>query len=351
MNTLLPDQSLLVLVVLILMLLGLALLLIGFTFLLRLRNEQELRLLAQLKRRWEPELFELLQDPHRLKTMWELVGEREHLAFLDFILPYAQRLEGSERDTLRRAAAPYLSEVLPLLKHRRIGTRARAVQTLGTLGLPGFAQEVKGAIQDPSPFVAALASRLLAHELGVEMAPELCASLPRFKNFRIWYLVDMVAAMGPGAVPAIRAALEDLDMPVRTRAVAAHALSVLRDLGSADLAAELASGERDPEFLAALLRLLSQVGTKAHSGAARAHLDSEEFFVRSAATRTLSELGSKEDLPLLLERLNDPSAWVRMAAARGVYRLGGKAALRALTGPEDPATPLFQQVLAEETGR
>jgi HEAT repeat protein len=169
--------------------------------------------------------------------------------------------------------------------------------------------------------------------------------------FRIWYLVDMVTAMGPDAIPVIRENLLSLDMPTRTRAVAAHALAALRDLGSADFASELALEEDDPELVAALLQLLSQVGTAKHAAAARVHLDAEEFFVKAAAIRTLAELGGEEDLPTLIEKLTDASAWVRMAAARGVYRLGGKGVLLALTGSRDPAAPLFRQVLAEEAGR
>jgi HEAT repeat protein len=203
---------------------------------------------------------------------------------------------------------------------------------------------------DPAPFVAALAARLLAYEVGAEVARDLLRSVERFATFRTWYLVDLVVALGPEAVPTIREAMEDIELPVRTRAIAAHALAVLRDLGSADSAAELAVGAEDPELLTSLFRLLAQVGTRAHSPAARAHLDSDAFFVRAAATRTLAELGTEEDLPLLVEKLSDPSSWVRMAAARGVYRLGGRKALAALGRRDDPASPFLQQVFAEESG-
>jgi HEAT repeat protein len=203
-------------------------------------------------------------------------------------------------------------------------------------------------MDDPAPFVAALAARLAAHECGAAIAEEICGKLPRFKRFRSWYLVDLVVAMGPGAVPAIRETLTDLGTPPRIRSVAAHALSVLRDFGSADVGFELALQERDPELLASLMRLLSQVGTDEHAPAARAHMDSDAFFLRTAATRALSELGSEEDLPLLIERLDDSSAWVRLAAARGIYRIGGREVLRGIAGSEDPARSLFRQVQAEE---
>jgi hypothetical protein len=350
-SPLFSEQALSSLVFAILFLLGMALFLAGFTFVLRLKNERDSRLWARLKEAWEPALFEALVNPSALKVLWEKVDPRHHLLFLEFVLDYAQRLGGAERKVLRKAVEPHIHEILPHLNHGRMGKRARAVQTLGTLGLPTYVEEMQRAVHDPSPFVSALAARLLAHEMGAEVAAELCGSLHRFENFRSWYLVDMVVAMGPEAVPELRVTLENRDLPIRSRAVAADALSALGDFRSADLAAELAIEEESPELLAALLRLLAQVGTAKHSPAARAHLDSEEFFVRAGATRTLAELGEEEDLPLLVEKVGDPSAWVRMAAARGVYRLGGKEALDALNRGEDPATPLVRSVLAEEARR
>ena len=322
-----------------------------FTILLRFQNEREARTWERVTDRWEPILLEVLTELKGSKRLQDEVRPGEEVVFLEFILRYAQRLKSTEQDLLQEAAKPFLSAIVPRLQHRRIGVRARAVQTLGTLGLPEYTEDVKTAIQDPSPYVAAIAGRLLAHEVGAGSAADLCASLARFQNFRIWYLMDMVVAMGPGAIPAIRETLANPDMPTRTRAVVAHALSVLRDLGSADLAANIAVGERDPQFLSSLLRLLAQVGTAEHAISAREHLDAPEFFVRAAATKTLAELGGEEDLPLLVEMLSDESSWVKMAAARGVYRLGGKATLYAMTQGEDPSAPWFRQVLAEESSR
>jgi len=350
-GTILSDQLFLFLTVTILLLLTMAAAFAVGVFLLRLRNEREERLWARLKGTWEPILLDSLSAPEKLQNLWDHVGEGDRLHFLEFVLQYAQRLGGSERDVLKEAAAPYLKEVLPLLNNRRVGIRARAVQTLGTLGLPDYMPHLNAAVDDPSPFVAALAARLLAQQATPEIAQDFCRKLTRFKTFRTWYLVDMVVDMGPGAVPAIRETLSDPSYPVQIRAVAAHSLSVLGDLASADLAGDLALREEDPALLSSLMRLLAQVGTGTHSPAAKAHLDSEEFFLRAAATRTLSELGDEGDLHLLIEKLGDPSAWVRMAAARGVYRIGGKKALGALSRGEDSFGSLFRQVLAEEAGK
>ena len=347
-KALILDQVLLYLTIIILSLLGLVIFLSVMTVLLRLRNEREDLHWANLQERWEPLLLDALSQPEKLEALWDQVGERDHFLFLEFVLQYAQRLGGTEWETLKLAAAPYLREVRPLLAKRRVGVRARAVQTLGTLGLPEFLGEVQAAVDDPSPFVAALAVRLLARQANPEVALDFSRRLERFQTFRSWYLVDMVVEMGPFAIPAIRETMADPLRPVQIRAVAAQALSVLGDPGSAEMAGELATTEEDPSFLSALMRLLVKVGTGRHSPAALAHIEAEEFFLRAAATRALGELGSVQDLPHLVEKLNDPSAWVRMAAARGIYRIGGKAAVGALSREDDPARPLFRQVLAEE---
>lgn len=349
MSGLLSDTVFWALILTTLALVVLAGFFVAFTILLRFQNEREARTWERVTSRWEPLILEVLTEQLDPKQLQEEVGPGEEVVFLEYILRYAQRLKSGEQDLLQEAVTPFLPAIVPRLQHRRIGVRARAVQTLGTLGLPEYTEDLKTAIQDPSPYVAAIAGRLLAHEVGAASAADLCASLARFQNFRTWYLVDMVVAMGPGAIPAIRETLADPDMPTRTRAVVAHALSVLRDLGAADLAANIAVGERDPQFLSSLLRLLSQVGTAEHAISAREHLESPEFFVRAAATKTLAELGSEDDLPLLVEMLSDESTWVKMAAARGVYRLGGKATLYALTEGEDPSSPWFRQILAEES--
>jgi HEAT repeat protein len=350
-SALLSTQVFLALTLTVLTLLGMATFFAVVTFVLRLKNEKEDRRWADLLRSWEPLLLEALYEPEKLQGLWDSVDEKYHLDFLEFNLQYSQRLGGPEKQTLKLAAAPYLEAVRPLLNHRRVGVRARAVQTLGTLGMPEFMEEVKAAVDDPAPFVAALAARLVARQAGPEEAQDFCRRLSRFKTFRNWYLVDMVVDLGPQAIPAIREALADPDRPAQIRAVAAHSLSVLGDLAAAELAGELATTEEDPGLLASLMRLLARVGTGELSSAARAHLDADEFFVRAAATRALSELGGAEDLPYLVEKLNDPSAWVRLAAARGVYHIGSKRAFRALSRGDDPAAPLFRQVLAEEAGK
>jgi HEAT repeat protein len=346
----LSDQVLSFLISIILILLVLTVLFAAFTFLLRFRNDRAARIWAERKGRWDPILFEATADPDSVSDLWEAVDEGDEEVFLDFLLEYAHRLGGTEGEVLRQAAAPYLPGVAAKLKHRRLGTRARAAQTLGILGLPGYSNDLRTAFDDPSPFVAAIAARLLAYEVGAEVAADLCRSLDRFEFFRSWYLVDLMVALGQSAVPEIRAAMENPEFSFRTRAVAAHALSVLQDLGSADLAAELASKETNPELLSGLYRLLTQVGTSRHAPAARKHLDSPAFFVRAGATGALGELGNEEDLPLLVEKLGDPSAWVRMAAARGIYRLGGRKAVVAFLGPKEPARLLFEQILAEAAG-
>lgn len=332
----------------ILVLLSLAILFAAVTFVLRIRNEKRERTWSRLEEEWKPWLLEVLDDPTRLDELWGVVGEAHRDFFLDFLLRYSGRLKDRDRRVLQRAAAPYLSGVVGRLESRQAGIRARAVQILGTLGLPAYTEEITRAMDDPSPLVAVVAARLLAREVGAPLANQILASLDRFRAFSTWYVVDMIVAMGPDAIPAVRAAMASAALPHRSRAIAAQVLARVRDPASADLAADLARTETDPDLLAALLGLLGKVGTPVHAQAVRAHLESEPFFVRMAALRTLAELGSREDLPLLFERLEDSSPWVAVAAARGVFRLGGEELAIRLSGEEAPTRRLFRQVLAEE---
>ncbi|MBT8396176.1 MAG: hypothetical protein KJN92_04385, partial [Gemmatimonadetes bacterium] len=140
-GTLLSDQVFLFLAITIVVLMTMAVAAAVVTFLLRLRNEKEDRLWARLNATWEPILLDSLSDAEKLPDLWKQVEERNQLRFLEFVLQYAQRLGGEERDVLKKAAAPFLDGVLPLLRNRRIGIRARAVQTLGTLGLPEYTSQ------------------------------------------------------------------------------------------------------------------------------------------------------------------------------------------------------------------
>lgn len=349
-TALLHDRVLQVLVGSVLLFLLVALVFAGVTFALRLRHERKERLWRRLEERWEGPLLEAMADPERVSGLQDRIEEGYRLHFLDYVLQYARRVGGTERETLKVLARPFLPLILPELENEEVGIRARAVQTVGLLGLPLYTAEVRSAMDDPSPLVAVIAAQHLAHEAGAVVAPDVLQTLDRFSAFSVGYLMDMVVALGPDAIPPVRLALEQRDRPVRTRIVAARSLATLRDLAAADLAAELTTKEEDPELLAALLQLIAAVGTEEHLPAVRNHLDSEHFFVRMRATRALAELGTEEDLPLFIERLSDPSPWVAMAAARGAYRLGGEKPLSLLAGRDDPVTPLARQILAEEGG-
>ena len=137
-GSILSDQVFLFLSSTILVLLTAAAIFAVVVFLLRLRNEREDRLWARLNGTWEPILLEALSGQRELQDLWDHVEEGDQLHFLEFVLRYAQRLGGAEQDVLRRAAKPYLKAMLPLLSNRRVGIRARAVQTLGNLGLPEY---------------------------------------------------------------------------------------------------------------------------------------------------------------------------------------------------------------------
>ena len=129
------EGALVILSIVIAVLLAITLVFSVYALLLRVRNGQRERLTEMLKSRWEGPVLAAIVDPTRVDEVHEVVPEKYRLHFVNFILEYTRRVRGEERQTLRLLASPYLDLIVGRMKHRDAGRRARAVQTLGTLGL------------------------------------------------------------------------------------------------------------------------------------------------------------------------------------------------------------------------
>ncbi len=201
----LSDESFLTIVLVVLVL---ALFAVGFclfTFYLRLRNEYRERLWKRLEERWTDPLLEALADPDRLPALQDMVEDRYTAEFVDFLLRYFQRVKGEEREILKRAAAPHLDGIAERATSRSVEVRARAIQILGSLGLPGYDGRLVEALDDPSPLVAMVAARALARERDPRYVAPLLRRIPRFRTWRDSALASMLAGMGPGAAAPLRA--------------------------------------------------------------------------------------------------------------------------------------------------
>ncbi len=319
-----------------------------WTLVFRSRKLALARALQDRTGRWQYELQEVLYGDKAPESLSGTVDDDNRVEFLNFLLEYVRRLEGEEQDIIRRLAEPHLDKITEYLDHPVEARRARAVQTLGELGLPTFAEHVIAALDDSSPDVAMVAASTLSAADDGGYADPVLAHLDRFAHWRLDFLAAMLASMGPEAAPSLRWALADAEVTPNTRAVAADALALLGDAPAADLAHEVLVHTEKVELRAAALRLLAAVGRGEHVDAVREAVVDDALPVRLHAVRALGGIGAEEDRDLLEDAaMSDPSPWVAIAAARGLKEAGGAAALERLAGSRHPRAALGLQVISE----
>lgn len=327
-----------------------ALLFAAYAVYLRIHSDRHQRLWERLSASWEEPVLLALADPDEAQRVHDLVAPEHRLQFVRFALEYARRVKGEERRVLQALAEPYLAPIAKRAGSRAVEVRTRAIQTLGTLGLPKYASEVMRALDDPSPLVAMVAARALATPAYPEYAPDVLKRLRRFEGWSRSFMASMLASVGPAAAPALRASLGDREEAPWVRAVAAEALAVLKDFDAADTAAAAVATAEDRELVSAALGLLAQVGTPEYLPAVRARCASPDNVVRAHALDALGTLGTEDDVPRLLGAMSDPSPWVAIHAARGLRAAGGTRVLEDLGDSDHARAPLARQVLAEEVG-
>ena len=322
-----------------------------YALLLRYRHARRERLEADLRARWEGPVLAAIADPDRIPDVHQRVRRDDRLYFVRFILEYVRRVRGEERRTLRRLAEPYLDAIAERTGDPRPEVRTRAVQTLGTLGLPKYAPEVLAGLDDPSPLVSMVAARCLARPDFPEYASPLVAHLHRFEGWNRRFLASMLATMGPEVSPFLRDGLREEERPAWLRGVFAEALRMQLDPRAADVAVEVLEDTDDRDLAASLLRLLAAVGRPEHVGLLRRLTDTDDEIVRAQALHALGVLGGPAELPLLFAGMEDSSPWAALHAARGARDAGGAELLEEMAESDGGEAGLAGQVLFEEEGR
>lgn len=341
------SAALWVLIIVIAALLLATLIFSSYAIVLRTRHQARDRKRARLTARWQEAVLRALADSEEVDAVYALVAPHQELAFVGFVLGYARRVRGEEKDSLRRLVAPYLARVAERASSDSVEVRARAIQTLGTLGLPAYAPAVVAALDDGSPLVAMVAARALAHEKSPEYAGEVLARLSRFSGWRRRFLASMLAVMGPDVLASLRGELADPKVEPWVRATVAEALLQQGDFLAGDVAAQILDTSQDRELLVSALRLLGDVGRPEHVTKIQPLCESADDVVRAQALRALGSLGGKEEIPQLLEAMSDPYPWAALYAARGVRLAGGHEQLAQLASSRRPEAGLAQQALTE----
>jgi HEAT repeat protein len=318
----------------------------GYAVALRLRSEARDRRRAGYVLKWQDRLLMALADEDEATALRQGIESDDRLHFVGFAVQYARRLRGDGRDVLAGLVGPFLDPIVARADSPSVEVRARAIQTLGMLGLPAHAPRVMAALDDPSTLVAMVAARSLALEESPEYAEAVLARLHRFGGWNRRFLASMLAAMGPGVSPSLRSGLADPHAEPRSRAVLAEALQIQGDLAAGDIAAEVLRTATDLELLASTLRLLQEVGRPEHAEAVRAHIASPDETVRAQALHALGAVGGESDIPQLVGSMRDPSPWAALSAARGVLAAGGGSVLNEMATSADTGGVLARQVLA-----
>jgi HEAT repeat protein len=313
---------------------------------LRISNDSKARRWQRLEKLWEPFALEVVVGLAQPEQLWTLVGPQDRLRFVNYLLRFAKRVSGSERRIVDDLAAPYLDLLLPQLGWRTPERRARAVQTLSTLGSRRYVDVILKSLDDPSPLVAMVAARSLARTGSPEYAAGILSRMHRFDQWRPSFLASMLATMGPAVAPALRTALADTTYAPTVRSVAADALRELNDYVSADAAALVLEEATDRNLIAAALNLMAHVGRAEHLPAVRRHATSKEPIVRARAIAALGHVGAPEDLPFIVGAFHDDSAWVVLRAGEALIEAGATDKLEALARMETPGARMAQQLLA-----
>jgi len=311
---------------------------------LRIRNDRKAGHWQRLEELWETKTLEVVTETRPPEAVWAVVAPKEELHFVNFLLRFARRLTGTERKRVDDLAAPYLDRLLPQLKGRQPERRARAIQTLATLGQRRYHAQIERSLADPSPLVSMVAARSLARRESPDFAVSILGHLHRFGHWRPSFLASMLASVGPAVAPALRKALADPAFDPKVRAVAADALRELNDYAAGDVAAAALTTTTDKELLIAALGLLAQVGRAEHLPAVRRHLTAPEAIVRARVASVLGRIGSAEDIKRLEDTFNDPSPWVALRAAEALHERRDPA-LAALAASDHPRAPLARQML------
>ena len=315
------------------------------TLALRAGNRRRARRSARLDADWTPRVLAVLSGDAPPDAPSIRVAGRDRALFVDFLLRLVRRLKGPEREALVALAAPYLDDVARRAHRGGAERRALAVQRLGALGAARFAATLRAALDDPSPLVAMTAAHALARTGRAEHAPAVLDRLSRFRDWSPGYLASLLATMGAGAAPALRALLADPDRAPGDRAVAAEALRIMHDLPAAEAARAAVAAGTDSDLSAAALRLLAAVGGAADAPAVRAACRSTDPVVRSQAVAALGAIGGAPDCAALATALDDASPWVVLHAARSLRALGGEAQLAAAAAR--PGADLVRHAAAE----
>lgn len=258
---------------------------------------------------------------------------REDQAVLaDVLGRYSRQLTGAagERVAAYFHGSDALAAATRELRSRRTWRRAAAAYRVGDMGCAEVAPALLAALDDRQRAVRAAAARSLGRLHVVDAAKALVEALVS-GSVPNGVAGQALVALGPAAVPELRAIAEHPSHRLRATAIAL--VGLVGDPSDSPLAVRLL-GDPSAEVRAAAARALARIGGPASEPALRAALDDRIPFVREEAAVAVGAIRSRTALPRLLEMARTDGFRPARAAARAVARIAPKELAAAAAEPD-----------------
>lgn len=290
------------------------------------RNEREYQ--AAL-RRVRPKAIVLVESESQERP--ELPPDDQQV-LADVLSRYSRQLTGAAEERIAEyfLGSAALAHAQKELRARRAWKRAAAAYRLGDMGRPEVAPALFAALDDKDRSVRAAAARSLGRLRIVDAAKPLVEALVsgRVPN---GVAGQALVALGPAAVPELRAITEHRSF--RLRAAAMTLLGLVGDSTDSPLAVERL-GDPSADVRAAAAESLTRIGGPAAESALLAALDDRIPSVRAGAAAAVGSIRSRAAVPRLLEMARTDAFAPARAAARAAARISPKELAAAAAEPD-----------------
>lgn len=302
------------------------------------------------KRRFEPHVLNLLNDPTATEPLERELFPGNRKFIKELLLQQAAQLKGQDRRNMTTVFEKlgYVKSEMSALRSRRWWQRLEAAINLGTMQSQIAVSALIDAVRDPVEDVGLAVVRALGQlnePRGLQLLLDAIEEGDRWTGSSI---VEVIIGMGPEITPEIIFRLESTTN-INARLLymqMCELLHITEALGSLLLLLR----DPDKETRISAAKALGQIGDASAVEGLIISLDDESWEVRAQVAKSLGALGDKQAVGKLKWVLSDGNWWVRHNAADALYRLGeeGIQALReTLRSGEGAPRAVAAQVLAE----
>ncbi len=327
-------------------LLSVALALFLMTLSLHRANERKAKQWQMMEDRWQPLMMKVLSGEKWPDYIHSQIKSHEVFFFIDFLMRYAEKLQGNAREMATQLAAPYLGLLLKRMNRGDAEQRARAILTLSILAPEQHNERLAHALEDESPLVAMLAARSLSENQSLEYLKPILDKMPRFRSWSQNFLISMLKSLAQEQPEALREALLDPSQPDWVKTVILKALTELSDWQALPLATQFLEENGDRELQAAALQFIARIGHAGLVDLVRKKISNPDFVIRLNAVKALSSLGDLSDGKQLIALLKDDSSqWIAYQAAQALKITKNLEPLYEVASSQHPRKELAKEVL------